>query len=97
MRLIRVIALAFLATMLSTLLLAQSTGPDDRRITDPQSIQSASNLRARPSPAISRSPYSSIRWPTPSGKVTTDEPEYFSSGSADPDASVSTRESAGAP
>ena len=50
MRLIRVIALVFLAMMLSTLLLAQSTGPDDRRITDPQSTQSASNLRARPVP-----------------------------------------------
>ncbi len=50
MRLLRVLAPVFLATMLSTLSLAQSTGPDDRRITDPQSIQSASNLRARPVP-----------------------------------------------
>ena len=50
MKLLRVIAPVFLALLFSTLSLAQSTGPDDRRITDPQSISSASNLKARPVP-----------------------------------------------
>jgi Tol biopolymer transport system component len=50
MKRLRVIAPIFLALMSSTLLAAQSKGPDDRRITDPQSINSASNLRARPVP-----------------------------------------------
>jgi dipeptidyl aminopeptidase/acylaminoacyl peptidase len=50
MRPFRLIAPVLLAAICSTLLLAQSIGPDDRRITDPQSINSASNLRARPVP-----------------------------------------------
>jgi dipeptidyl aminopeptidase/acylaminoacyl peptidase len=50
MKLLRVIAPVFLALLFSTLSLAQSTGPDDRRITDPQSISSASSLKARPVP-----------------------------------------------
>ena len=36
--------------LLSTYVLSQSAGPDDRRITDPQSINSASNPNARPVP-----------------------------------------------
>lgn len=50
MKLLRVIAPVFLALLFSTLSLAQSTGPDDRGITDPQSISSASSLKARPVP-----------------------------------------------
>ncbi len=36
--------------LFSTYVLSQSAGPDDRRITDPQSINSASNPNARPVP-----------------------------------------------
>lgn len=50
MKLLRLIAPVSLAMVFSTLVLAQFTGPDDRRITDPQSISSTSNLRARPVP-----------------------------------------------
>jgi len=39
-----------LALICPTLSLAQSAGPDDRRITDPQSITSASDMKARPVP-----------------------------------------------
>jgi dipeptidyl aminopeptidase/acylaminoacyl peptidase len=66
------IAAVLLALLFSTLLLAQSTGPDDRRITDPQSINSASNLRARPVPIddlyFTRS-VSNASW-SPDGKET---------------------------
>ena len=50
MRHLRMIAAVLLALLFSTRLPAQSTGPDDRRITDPQSINSASNLGARQVP-----------------------------------------------
>jgi len=36
--------------LMSALLAAQSTGPDDRRITDPKSVSSVSNPKARPVP-----------------------------------------------
>lgn len=44
------IAPLLLALSFSALLPAQSIGPDDRRITDPQSISSGSNSEARPVP-----------------------------------------------
>jgi dipeptidyl aminopeptidase/acylaminoacyl peptidase len=50
MRPARSIATVLVALTFSTLLSAQSTGPDDRRITDPQSVNSASNSEARPVP-----------------------------------------------
>ncbi len=50
MKFLRLVAPALLALAFSTLLPAQSTGPDDRPITDPQSINSASNSKARPVP-----------------------------------------------
>jgi dipeptidyl aminopeptidase/acylaminoacyl peptidase len=46
MKLFRQIAPVLLAVMLSTLLPAQSKGPDDRQVTDPQSIHSESSPRA---------------------------------------------------
>ena len=71
MKLICLISPVFVALMSSTLLLAQSTGPDDRQITDPQSISSASNPRARPVPIddlyFTRS-VSSASW-SPDGKA----------------------------
>ena len=50
MRSARLIAPLLLALSFSALLPAQSIGPDDRRITDPQSISSGSNSEARPVP-----------------------------------------------
>jgi dipeptidyl aminopeptidase/acylaminoacyl peptidase len=50
MRLLRTIAPSLLAPIFLTFLFAQSQGPDDRKITDPQSILSASNSAARPVP-----------------------------------------------
>ena len=50
MRFARLIAPLLLALTFSTLLPAQSTGPSDRRITDPHSINSASNSEAHPVP-----------------------------------------------
>jgi dipeptidyl aminopeptidase/acylaminoacyl peptidase len=50
MKPLRLIALVLPALMFSTLLPAQSAGPDDRQITDPKSITSASNSKARPVP-----------------------------------------------
>ena len=50
MRFARLIAPLLLAPTFSTLLPAQSTGPSDRRITDPHSINSASNSEAHPVP-----------------------------------------------
>ena len=44
-----VVALAFVL-LLADRLPAQSSGPDDRQITDPKSIQSSENARARPVP-----------------------------------------------
>jgi dipeptidyl aminopeptidase/acylaminoacyl peptidase len=50
MRLLRLLAIALLALNWPRLLLAQSAGPDDRRITDPQSVSSGSHPQARPIP-----------------------------------------------
>jgi len=50
MRLLGLLARLTLALQLLPWLLAQSSGPDDRRISDPQSITSASNSAARPIP-----------------------------------------------
>jgi dipeptidyl aminopeptidase/acylaminoacyl peptidase len=50
MKHLRLLALALSALILSTLLPAQSAGPDDRQITDPKSVISASNPKARPVP-----------------------------------------------
>jgi dipeptidyl aminopeptidase/acylaminoacyl peptidase len=50
MRLLRLLARVTLALQFLPWLLAQSSGPDDRRITDPQSITSASNSAARSIP-----------------------------------------------
>lgn len=46
----RLIASISLALIFPTLSLTQSTGPDDRRMTDPPSINSVSNSKARPLP-----------------------------------------------
>jgi dipeptidyl aminopeptidase/acylaminoacyl peptidase len=50
MKPLRVLTPVLLALMFSTFSAAQAAGPDDRQITDPQSIKSAANLRARPVP-----------------------------------------------
>ena len=50
MKALRFLATAILALQLSALLLAQSSGPDDRKITDPQSVTSAANAGARAIP-----------------------------------------------
>src|SRR6185437_7962113 len=44
------VAAGFVVLLFSSCLLAQSSGPDDRPITDPQSISSSENLNARPVP-----------------------------------------------
>ena len=44
------VATVSLVLLFSDCLLAQSAGPDDRRITDPQSIRSDANPKARPVP-----------------------------------------------
>ena len=50
MKLLRLLAPVALALGCLPWLLGQSSGPDDRRITDPQSVQSATNSRARSIP-----------------------------------------------
>jgi dipeptidyl aminopeptidase/acylaminoacyl peptidase len=50
MKRLHLIGLVLSALMFSTSLPARSAGPDDRQITDPKSIISASNLRAHPVP-----------------------------------------------
>ena len=47
MKLLRLVVAVCFSLHFSILLLAQSSGPDDRRITDPQLITSASNPKAR--------------------------------------------------
>lgn len=44
------VAIGFVVLLFSDCLLAQSSGPDDRQMTDPQSIRSAANSNARPVP-----------------------------------------------
>ena len=44
------VAAGFVVLLFSSCLLAQSSGPDDRPITDPQSISSSENSNARPVP-----------------------------------------------
>ncbi|MGA8270873.1 MAG: DPP IV N-terminal domain-containing protein, partial [Candidatus Sulfotelmatobacter sp.] len=50
MKHLRLIAVVFVVLLFSSSLVAQSTGPEDRQITDPQSINSVSNPAARPVP-----------------------------------------------
>jgi len=50
MKHLRLIAVVFVAVSFSALLVAQSTGPEARQITDPQSISSVSNSAAHPVP-----------------------------------------------
>ncbi|HUO17351.1 MAG TPA: hypothetical protein VMX38_20385 [Verrucomicrobiae bacterium] len=50
MKHLRLITMVLSALMFSTYLPAQSAGPDDRQITDPKSISSASNSKARAVP-----------------------------------------------
>ncbi|HXY11246.1 MAG TPA: S9 family peptidase [Terriglobales bacterium] len=50
MKLRRLLVPVILALQFLPLSLGQSSGPDDRRITDPQSVQSATNFRARAIP-----------------------------------------------
>lgn len=46
----RIMSFSLLFPLLATICYAQSSGPDDRQITDPKSIESASNPAARPIP-----------------------------------------------
>ncbi len=50
MKILRMVASVCLSVLSSAGLRAQSTGPDDRRITDPNSVTSTQNPRARPIP-----------------------------------------------
>src|SRR6516162_1469953 len=50
MKLLRLLAAVILALQFLPWLLGQSSGPDDRKITDPQSARSATNSRARAIP-----------------------------------------------
>ena len=50
MKVPRLAASCFLSVLASTCLWAQSNGPDDRRITDPNSLPSRPNSQARPIP-----------------------------------------------
>jgi len=50
MRILCRVALVFSVSLFSGSLLAQSDGPDDRHVTDAQSIRSAANPNARPAP-----------------------------------------------
>ncbi len=70
MKHLRLIVAVLFVLSFPTLVLAQSAGPDDRQITNPQSISSASNSKARPVPIddlyFTRS-VSSASW-SPDGK-----------------------------
>lgn len=50
MKILRVVLPVFSALLFPLCLLSQSAGPDDRQLTDPQSISSAANSKARPLP-----------------------------------------------